>query len=199
MIKSKSDLKEYIYEDNKAFLSKSLKERIISRFCLYPEYKIFKFKKNLRYCEYYTNKVAPNKLSILKAYYYQRKKNKLGYELCIEIDTNTFDAGLTIYHGGIVVNPSARCGKNCKLHGGICIGNNGKEDINPIIGDNVDIGFGARIIGDVKIGNDVKIGCNAVVVKDFSNDGVTLVGIPAKEKRKGKYSNADSIDIKKSC
>lgn len=51
-------------------------------------------------------------------------------------------------------------------------------------GDNVEIGVGAKIIGDIYIADGVKIGANAVVVKSCYNKGATLVGIPALEVRK---------------
>lgn len=56
-----------------------------------------------------------------------------------------------------------------------CIGNNGKSLAAPIIGDNVDIGVWAKIIGCVRIGNNVKIGANAVVFKDVQSN-CTVVG-----------------------
>ena len=65
------------------------------------------------------------------------------------------------------------------FHGNNCIGNNGKTEDCPVIGDNVDIGFGAIIIGNVKIADNVKIGANAVVTKSCLEEGATLVGIPA--------------------
>ena len=49
----------------------------------------------------------------------------------------------------------------------------------PIIGDNVVLSAGCKIIGNVKIGNNVFVGANAVVVKDVP-DGATVAGIPAK-------------------
>lgn len=183
MIDNKITLKEFIREDNKFYFSKSWNSRFVGRLCKYPDYEIMKFKKYLRYSEYYFN-TCNNKFKFLLAIYYQRKKNKLGYKLGIEIDINCFDKGLEIYHGaGIVVNPKARIGKNCKLHGANCLGNNGKLDIAPKIGDNVDIGFGAIIIGGVNLANDIKIGSNAVVVKNCLDSNSTLVGIPAKKVR----------------
>ena len=181
MISNRKELKEYISCDNKEYLMLPVKAKIEAAICKYPNYEIMKFKKLLRYAEYYFNTLNNSKIRLLKAYYYERKKNKLGYKLGIEIDINTFGKGLIIHHGGnIVVNPSARCGENCQLHGGNCIGNNGKTDVNPVIGNNVDIGFGACIIGDVKIADNVKIGSNAVVVKSCESHGCSLVGVPAR-------------------
>lgn len=67
------------------------------------------------------------------------------------------------------------------MHGDNCIGNNGITDDAPTIGNNVDIGFGAKIIGGIKIADDVKIGAGAIVVKDCLRKGATLVGVPAHE------------------
>lgn len=50
----------------------------------------------------------------------------------------------------------------------------------PVIGNNVEIGVGAKIIGDIYIADNIKIGAGAVVTKSFYEEGITLVGIPAK-------------------
>jgi UDP-N-acetylglucosamine--N-acetylmuramyl-(pentapeptide) pyrophosphoryl-undecaprenol N-acetylglucosamine transferase len=62
---------------------------------------------------------------------------------------------------------------------GNCIGNNGLTQSVPVIGDGLDLGIGACVLGDVKLGNDIKVGANAVVVRSAQGDGLTLVGIPA--------------------
>lgn len=184
MIRTRKELKQYIYADNKTFLDSSVMFKIEAMCCKYPNYEIMKFKKYLRYAEYYFNTIDKSKFRILKAYYYERKKNKLGYKLGIEIDINCFEKGLVIHHGGgIVVNPSVRCGENCQLHGGNCIGNNGKTDKNPVIGKNVDIGYGACIIGDIHIADNIKVGCNAVVIESVDEKNATLVGVPARKTR----------------
>lgn len=79
----------------------------------------------------------------------------------------------------------AKIGKNCQFHGNNCVGNKGVlDEAAPRLGDNVEIGVGAKIIGDIYIADGVKIGANAVVVKSCYNKGATLVGIPALEVRK---------------
>ena len=97
----------------------------------------------------------------------------------IEISPRTkLGKGLAIAHfGGIVINGSAVIGKNLNIRQGITIGNTEKGV--PTIGDNLYMGVGAKIIGDVKIGDNVKVGANAVVTKDVP-DNCTAVGIPAK-------------------
>lgn len=54
----------------------------------------------------------------------------------------------------------------------------GGDDI-PVLGDNVEIGVGAKVLGRIHIGNNVKIGANAVVIRDVP-DGATAVGVPAR-------------------
>ncbi len=89
-----------------------------------------------------------------------------------------FGPGLVILHSiGIVVNSNVRAGKNLVMEHGVTIG--AEKNLSPVLGDNVFIGAGAKIIGPVHVGSDVKIGANAVVTKDVP-DGATVVGIPAR-------------------
>lgn len=181
MITSKKEFYEYIEADNDWFRPKNLKEKIIERIANYPSYALRKFLYCLRKQEYYINTANGSKWKGLMGLYFERKKNKLGIQLGIEIGPNCFGKGLQIYHiGSIVVNPAVRVGENCRLHGGNCIGNNGKTQEVPQIGNNVDIGYGAVLIGNITIADNVKIGSNAVVNSSILEDGKTCVGIPAK-------------------
>ena len=142
----------------------------------------WKLIKLLRYTEYCRNNMGHNVLFRILYVYFRRKKNTLGVKIGVEIDAGTFDKGVIIHHNGnIVVNSNAKIGKNCQLHGDNCIGNLGGDSgaACPVIGDNVDIGVGAKILGSITIGNNIKIGANAVVTKSFLEDNITLVGIPA--------------------
>lgn len=91
-------------------------------------------------------------------------------------------SGLFIGHfGGIVVNRAVVIGKNCYIGQGVTLGqiSRGEHKGNPVIGDNVYIAAGAKVIGNIKVGNNVAIGANAVVTKDVP-DFAVVVGIPAK-------------------
>jgi serine O-acetyltransferase len=89
-------------------------------------------------------------------------------------------AGLRIFHFGcIFLNPLTIMGENCTLRQGVTIGNRNEIDDVPVIGNNVDIGAGAKVLGRIKIGNNVVIGANAVVITDIPDDHIA-VGIPAK-------------------
>lgn len=118
----------------------------------------------------------------LSVYWHRARKNRLGSRLGFIISAGCFDEGLTIWHyGSVIVNPKARIGRNCQIHGNCCIGNlRPDSQDSPIIGDNVDIGQSAQILGGIRIADGVKIGAGAVVVNDVLTPGVTVVGIPGK-------------------
>lgn len=79
-------------------------------------------------------------------------------------------------HGlnGIIVSHNARIGERCRIFHQVTIGE-GRGGA-PIIGDDVLIGAGAKIIGSVRIGNRVKIGAGCVVMQDIEDDVVVLPG-----------------------
>ena len=184
LVDSKESLFDFLNEDN-PHIGKppSLKQKIVSHFVQDPTVLLKKYLYYLRKEEYYINTAHGNKIKGAMGLIYDRKKNILGNKLGIEIGPNCFGKGLIIYHiGSIVVNPAATIGDNCKLHGANCIGNNGKTNAVPRIGNNVDIGFGAVIIGDVEIADDVVIGANAVVNKSILVPGSVVVGVPGRIK-----------------
>ncbi len=86
--------------------------------------------------------------------------------------------GLYIAHPVGTVIMVARMGKNCSVIAAVTIGMRNEWQF-PVIGDNVFIGTGARVLGDIRIGDGAKIGANAVVI-DNVPAGATAVGIPAK-------------------
>lgn len=122
-------------------------------------------------------------LASLSYLYFVSKKNRLGEKLGFEIGTENIGRGLLIYHYNVVINGHSKIGENCHLHGNNCIGNDGKTNDCPIIGDNVSLGVGAKVIGKVTIADNIKIAAGAVVVHSFLEEGITIGGIPAKKLR----------------
>lgn len=155
------------------------KEYLIAFLLRQNRYFIWKYQKLTRKIE------AISRSNVILYSFYNFRKNILGYRLGIELPNGVFDEGLVIHHSyGIVVNKDAKVGRNCHLHGGNCIGNDGFKQGAPKIGDNCNIGIGAKVIGNVTLGNDIVIAAGAVVVKSCYEDGVTLAGVPAKIVRK---------------
>lgn len=186
MIQTRQDLREYLRAEKPLYISANKKDRFLQRATSMPDVVLWKYMKLLRRTEFYYNNRKGKSLwaawCSLRYLLCRNRKNRLGLKLGIEIWENSFEKGLRIYHGGdIVVNGDARIGQNCSLHGNNCIGNSGKSYDVPVIGDNVDIGVGAKIIGGVTIGSNTVIGAGAVVVKSFPQGGATLCGIPAKD------------------
>lgn len=84
------------------------------------------------------------------------------------------------HFGGIVVSGFSSIGDNCVIRNGVTIGlKHTDQPSAPRIGNNVDIGAGAKLLGNISIGNNVKIGANAVVLKDVPCNSVA-VGIPSR-------------------
>ncbi len=83
------------------------------------------------------------------------------------------------HFGGIIVSGYARFGDNCRIRDGVTIGlKRVEEPCAPTLGDNVDIGSGAKLLGRITIGDNVRIGANAVVLTDVPSNSVAI-GVPA--------------------
>jgi serine O-acetyltransferase len=106
-----------------------------------------------------------------------------GVDLPCEVDVGR---NFVIDHfGGIIISGYAKFGDDCRIRNGVCIGLRRIEDpCAPIIGNNVDIGAGAKLLGNIRIGNNVLIGANAVVITDVPDDCVAM-GVPAVVRPRG--------------
>jgi serine O-acetyltransferase len=93
------------------------------------------------------------------------------------ISTKDIGEGLFIQHGFATIIAAKSVGKNCWINQQVTIGFSNVTDC-PVIGDNVTINAGAKIIGKVTMGNNSTAGANAVVVKDVP-ENCTVVGVPA--------------------
>jgi serine O-acetyltransferase len=93
----------------------------------------------------------------------------IGRRLCIE------------HHGCIVIHGASVIGDDCLIRHGVTLGNTGFNDPfgAPRVGDRVQIGAGAKILGRISVGNDVIIGANAVVIRDVPDNAV-MGGVPAR-------------------
>jgi serine O-acetyltransferase len=102
--------------------------------------------------------------------------------------------GLFIDHGmGVVIGETAVIGDNVLLYQGVTLGGTGlsKGKRHPTIGDNVVIGGGAKVLGNITVGDNSYIGANAVVIKDVPQNS-TVVGVPGRiTKQDGKKIDVD--------
>lgn len=173
-----SELKRIIEQERILYIPhvKSLKNRFMVWFTHAEEYRIFRFMCALRKAEYYKTR---NK--VLYAYWI-RNTNIRGEALGFSIPAGVLGKNVHIFHtGSIIINLKSAVGDGCLFHGENCIGNNGKDNKCPILGKRVELGVGAKIIGNVILADDIKIGANAVVTESFLEPGITIAGIPAKK------------------
>lgn len=187
MIQSKKDFLYYLERDRLSTNVPQAKTFLSRLKCFFfPSYE-WKFIKALRYLEYCEN-VKKTQLGggfcwLLAKYRFRKISIKLGYS----IPPNVFGPGLSLPHiGNIIVNPQSKIGENCRIHVGVNIG--AHHDKAPVIGNNVYIGPGAIIFGDIQIADNVSIGANATVNKSFTEANTVIVGTPAKVIKTGTSS-----------
>jgi serine O-acetyltransferase len=85
------------------------------------------------------------------------------------------------HHGCIVIHGDSVIGDDCLIRHGVTLGNTGFKDLfgAPTIGDRVQIGAGAKILGRITVGNDAIVGANAVVIRDVPDNAI-VGGVPAR-------------------
>lgn len=173
MIKSKEDLKYYIDADLKSRFGENYKLSIINRisaiFIPYP----WKFQILLRKAEFYCNSDKKIIKKIL-GNIYKIRAYKYGAKCGYSVPINVFGPGLFLAHiGTIVINGGAKFGSNARIQACVNVGafskfdENWSENTAPKFGDNIYIGPGAKIFGDIQIGDNVAIGANAVISKSI--------------------------------
>lgn len=174
MIESKQDLLYYLEQDKIALFNEGKKR---------PDFfkdEIWKFEILLRKNEYCTN--CLNKFWHLPyKYWIKWRYHRLSIKLGFSIPINAIGPGLSIAHYGTLVIGYAKIGKNLRIQECVNIGSTNGLMNAATIGDNVFIGTGAKIIGDIVIADNVAIGANSVVCKSITEPGITVAGVPAKK------------------
>lgn len=138
----------------------------------------------MRLLEYLQNRKTTRLIRLPMLFWYRRLSVRLGFSIAPGI----FGPGVAIVHCGLlVIDPTTRIGRNCRIHQGVNIGGAAQfvdaadmHKYSPRIGDNVYIGPGAKLYGPIVIGDNCVIGANAVVTRSFPDPGMTLAGVPAK-------------------
>lgn len=182
MIKNRKDYEYYLLADRIAMGRLPRKHNFFGflKTLFFPDHNL-QFVKTMRKIEYLENFRASLLVKVVLWYYYLRYR-RLSIKLGFMIQPYTFGPGVSLKHYGfIAINSNVRIGSNCVLHPGVSIGTQaGYGSKTPVIGNNVYIGPGAVIYGEITIGNNIAIGANAVVNKSFIEEGVVLGGVPAK-------------------
>lgn len=177
MIITKKDLREYIQADRARYSLR--KFSILGRLLNDESYYVTKFLYALRHLEYYTNNSGCLLYKIPYIYWFLKHRH-LELRLGIRIAPNIIGKGLYIPHivGGVIIN-ALRVGDNCTVNAGVIIGNKAHSENKPIIGNNVEITIGSKVIGKIRLGNNVIVAPNSVVIHDVPDNAV-VSGIPAK-------------------
>jgi len=126
----------------------------------------------------FRNSIIRKPFSLLYKFLYKIVQILTGIELPCEVPVGR---NFRIDHfGDIIISGYASFGDNCIIRNGVTIGlKNISEKAAPSLGNNVNIGTGAKILGNITIGNNVDIGANAVVLSSVPDNSIA-VGIPAK-------------------
>ena len=172
--KIKKDI-EYIMENDPAARSK------LEVFLLYPSI-------HARIAHIFSHFLYKKKLFFLARLISQLARFLTG----IEIHPGaTLGSGILIDHGmGVIIGETAVLGDRITIYHGTTLGGTGNEKgvkRHPTVGNNVIIGSGAKVLGNINIGSNSKIGANAVVLNDVP-EGATVVGVPAKVVKISKYN-----------
>ncbi len=184
----KKELNDIITEEKNLYITSSY---LYMKYTHARLYMIWKLLSNYRRLQYYREESQRAKglkklLIKLKLRYYARKKNIFSEKCGIEIaNDRKIGRRLRLWHGGVVIN--ANLGDDCAIHGNNILGNKGEQSANkvPNLGNGVDVGVGAIIIGDINIAENCVIGANAVVTKSFETPGSVVVGVPGRLLEKG--------------
>lgn len=178
MIDSFETLRAYLRADRR---SRGGNDGLLKIFLFDP---VWRFIVLMRLLEYLINTGKPRLVRLPLLFWYRRLSVRLGFSVAPGI----FGPGVAIVHYGLlVIDPTTRVGRNCRVHAGVNIG--GAAHFvdpaeahlhSPRIGDNVYIGPGAKLYGPIAIGDNCVIGANAVVTRSFEEAGLTLAGVPAR-------------------
>lgn len=181
-IKTREELREWLNYEKERYPQESYLKYLLQT---NENSLIWKHQKLLRITEYHMN--ANHKL---RARVYRLRLNRIQMKYAMHIPPNVCGKGLKVMHiGPILMNENAVVGENCKFHMNTALVAGGTNNGVPTLGDDVVVGIGAIILGDVQIADGVAVGANAVVNRTVLEKNITVAGIPAK-----KISNHGSSD-----
>jgi serine O-acetyltransferase len=125
------------------------------------------------------SKILRAPFSMLYRSMFRRVRN--GYSIELPYSARVGKRLVIEHQGAIVVHGNAQLGDDCIIRQGVTLGNRYMDRPNeaPVLGDRVNVGAGAKLLGKIVVGDDAAIGANAVVLHDVDSN-TAVVGIPAK-------------------
>ncbi len=195
MITSRKDLEFYIQNDCKSCTGRhKINIFLLYLHCYYGNdlYRVYRYLRSLRKYEYALNcyRGPLGRILQLKA---KVCWHRLGAKYNININPNTVGYGLRCPHlvGGVIIN-AAQVGNFCTINSGVIVGKKGCDEF-AVIGNNVELCVGCKVIGGVVIGDNVIVAPNSVVVNDVPANAI-VSGIPAKIIKYRETSNITTIN-----
>ena len=184
----RKELISIIENEKRLYLSDNLVRQKDMRKRLHKRFLIWRYLYYFRYWQFYREQRSDESIGKLarnmakyKSRHYEKMKNRFSYLAGVEIGGQCqIGKSLDIWHSGVVINGNV--GDNCVFHGNNIIGKKGTgmELKNPTLGNSVDVGANAVIIGNVTIADNCIIGAGAVVTKSFLEPESIIVGVPGK-------------------
>ncbi|MEO2239495.1 hypothetical protein ABE547_09815 [Dorea sp. YH-dor226] len=183
-----NEVKQIISEERKMYVNDRY---LFMKWSHQKRYLIWKCLSCFRMAQYWKAVIKDSDVGLAKRLYaklayrhYFRQRNIYSERSGVEIANHcVLGRRLDIWHGSVVISGSL--GDDCVIHGNNVIGNKGNGDDGiPVLGNGVDLGVGAVVIGNIHIADQCIIGANAVVIKDFEEVGSLIVGVPAQMKGK---------------
>jgi len=176
LIRSWRDFRDYVCSD-----FRSMGQPLSMRTILFDP--VARYTLLMRINELLLNTGRPMLVQLPFKFWLRRLSVRLGFSL----GPNIFGPGVAIVHYGLlVIDPTTRIGKNCRIHMGAHIGGAARfvppeeaHKHSPRIGNNVYLGPGCKLYGPIVIGDNCVVGANAVVTKSFPDPGLVLAGVPA--------------------
>ena len=186
---NKKQFKELLQEEKTLYLGTNPRQESRWKRTHHKRYTIWRYLCYFRWCQYWEDVRKDPQNSGLKKIFasvmfrrYDRLRNIYSEKSGVEIALSSkIGRNCDIWHSGVVIN--GNLGDACLLHGNNIIGNkgNGQESERPTLGNKVDVGAGASIIGNLQIADGCFVGAGAVVTKSFDQPGSVLVGVPARK------------------
>lgn len=130
----------------------------------------------------------------IRAFFYRFLRKLMANRFFVNIPLNVVEPGLSLRHPRNITINAKHVGKNASIQFNVSFVAGGHDHSVPTVGDDVVVGTGSVIIGDVHIANGIAIGANSTVTKSFLEPNICIAGNPAKKiSNNGSFSWRGSV------